>query len=644
MCGFTVFYNHKNFNKKKNIDKFFSFIDSRGPDKQIKKIQNKITFLFTRLSIQDLSKNGDQPIYSLSKNFLMVFNGEIYNHLKLRSKINKIYPKIKWKGSSDSETLVECFDKFGIQKTIKELSGMYSIFLLDIKKNEFYLINDIFGEKPIYYEILKNNFIVSSSLKSFTLKKNQLDIEGISNLFVRNYIPHNQTSLMNIKKIEPGTIIKYKIQKNKIIKIQKKKYYQIKKPNKYFTNESFESLSNSLEKTLLEAVEEQLISDVPVGSFLSGGIDSTLVTALMNKVSKNKISTFTIGFKSDKFNEAKYAKEIAKFLNTNHNEKYLTSDNLISIFDEVVNAYSEPFSDSSQLPTTLLCKFASSKIKVCLTGDGGDELFGGYNRYIFNPKLWKIFYLIPKPIKSQIYKFSKNQNNFFYNLFTLALKIYDKRFKNMPYLNQKINSVLKSINSNSLGELTLNLSSHINFDELNYLISKNIKFKSNLDLVSDTEDLMFHDLKTYLPSDLLVKVDRASMNYGLETRMPFLNKKVYEFSRKLPLKYKINKNDSKIILKNILYKYVPKKLVDRPKQGFLIPINELLKSKKIIKLIDNTLNNKKISDQNVFNANEIDRIWQKYKNGYIYDQYLIWDIIMFQSWIDTNVSNISISQ
>tara|TARA_B100000965_G_C19595782_1_gene760135 strand:- start:1716 stop:3641 length:1926 start_codon:yes stop_codon:yes gene_type:complete len=641
MCGFTVFYN-KSLNSKKNINKLFSYIENRGPDNQKILKCNNITFLFARLSIQDLTSKGNQPIFSSSKNFLMVFNGEIYNHIELRKEILNLYPKKKWKGHSDTETLIESFELLGIDKTLKIISGMYSIFLFNLKNKEFYMINDIFGEKPMYYEIRDNCFIVSSSLNSFLLEKRNINFTNSTNLFFKNYIPHEKTSIENVYKIKPGTILKYKILTSRIKKIYKRKYFSIKKPNSFLKNQSLDSISLSLEKKMLEAVEEQLISDVPIGSFLSGGIDSSLITSLMNKVSKKKISTFTIGFNNKQFNEAEYAKDISNYLGTKHHEQYLSNKNLFKIFDDVLDAYHEPFSDSSQLPTTLLCKFASKKIKVCLTGDGGDELFGGYNRYIFNKKLWNIYRLIPSLAKSFIYSLSNNKNKILISMIKNSLKIYEKRFVKMNYLDQKIITMLRSIKSDSLGSLTQILSSHISMEDINNLFVKDTKFTIPKKNIFETEDLMFDDLNNYLPGDLLVKVDRASMHYGLETRMPFLNKKVYEYARKIPIKYKVSKKESKIIIKNILYKYIPKKFLERPKQGFLIPINELLNDKSTIRKIDDILNKKKLKNQNLFNVDEIDSLWKRYKSGYTYDQYLIWDIIMFQSWVDKNISSLNI--
>lgn len=641
MCGFTVFYNLKKLNNKKNINQLFDFIENRGPDKKkIIKIKN-ITFLFSRLSIQDLSPNGDQPIFSSNKKFIMVFNGEIYNHIILRKKISFLFPKKKWKGTSDSETLIESFQIFGVSKTLSLISGMYSIFLFDIKKNEFFMINDVFGEKPLYYEINNDNFLVSSSLNSFLFEQKKLDLKNSSQLLIKNYIPHPHTSIKGVKKINPNSYIKYKISNNKIIKIFDKNYFFLKNKKKEFYKASFDSLSKSLEGYLLEAVEEQLISDVPLGTFLSGGIDSTLITALASKVSKKKISTFTIGFNNKKFNEAVYAKKIADYLNTNHYQKYFSSKHLFELFDDVITAYNEPFSDSSQLPTMLLCKFAASKVKVCLTGDGGDELFGGYNRYIFNPRIWNIIRFIPFKARSLLLPISSNQ--FFISLIKIMLGIYDKRFHKMQYIEQKINSIFNSLNSKSLSELTYKLSSHLKVQDLDKLFYSKFNHKEVFPKAINTKDLMYNDLKNYLPGDLLVKVDRASMNYGLETRMPFLNKKVYEFSHKIPMKFKIDDKISKIILKDILYRYVPKKLIERPKQGFLIPIHEIMRSKDTIHKIDKILDKDKIANQKIFKEQQITKLWDSFKSGYTYDQYLIWDIVLFQSWIDKNQSSLILS-
>ena len=643
MCGLTVFFNLPNLDNK--ITDLFKFIENRGPDKSLYKKINNLSLLFSRLAIQDLSEMGDQPIFSFSKRFVMMFNGEIYNHNHIRSIIENEFSHTSWKGKSDSETLIEAFSYFGIDKTLELVKGMFAIFLYDQIHKKIYLINDIFGEKPLYYQINKDSFLISSSLNSFNFKDINKDISlnAIKELVTNNYISHPNTIWQNVRKISPASIISFQISKNNTIKnITDRKYYnKFKKIDKLY--QPPDKLTSKLENYLHESVERQLISDVPLGSFLSGGIDSTLITAIASKISSNSLRTFTIGFKNSKFNEAIYASKIADYLKTDHNQKYLDKNNFIEIFDDIFKAFDEPFSDSSQIPTILLSKFCSSKVKVALTGDGGDELFGGYNRYVFNPKIWKNLSLFPLFARKSIASiFSNYHSRFIISIIKNLLYLSNSKFKSVHYFDQKILQLFRAINSKDLFEFSKKLSSHIDDstrDKLlfNKIFEKN-KVISNIKFENNFRGMMQYDVSDYLPGDLLVKVDRSSMYYGLETRAPFLDKKVYEFSKLIPNEYIIDKGNSKIILKNILKKIVPNELIDRPKQGFLIPVNEILRNNDIEKKIDLLFNKEKIISQNILNYNFIKKLWTKYKKGYHFDQYLLWDLIVLQKWLDTNLN------
>ena len=643
MCGLTVFFNIQYLDK--HIPDLFKLIEYRGPDKNLYKKFDNINLLFSRLSIQDLSINGDQPILSKSNKFIMLFNGEIYNHKDIRLRIDKNFNHNSWRGSSDSETLVESFNYFGINKTLDLIEGMYSIFLYDIIYKKVYLINDIFGEKPLYYQINKDSFLISSSINSFNFEGNDIiiDLNSSKDLVTNNYISHPNTIWKEVKKIEPASIVSFDISKDKIIQnLSFQTYYnKFKKVEKKYL--PLDNLSLKLENYLFDSVEKQLISDVPLGTFLSGGIDSTLITAIASKISSRSLNTFTIGFKDAKFNEAIYASKIADYLKTDHNEKYLDNDNFIEIFDQIFEAYGEPFSDSSQIPTILLSKFCSNKVKVALTGDGGDELFGGYNRYIFNPKIWRALSLMPIFSRNLIGKMSfNNKDGLIMKTLQKFLYLINPRLKSVHYFDQKIIQLLRSMNSNNLFEFTKKLSSHIDGSIRDELLFKEIVKKkinsSDQNYVKDFRDMMLADITGYLPGDLLVKIDRSSMHYGLETRAPFLNKNVFEFSKMIPDKYIIDKGNSKIILKNILKKLVPNKLTDRPKQGFLLPINEILKDNDIKSKIDLLFNKEKIMTQNILNYEFVFKLWTKYKKGYHFDQYLIWDLIVLQKWLDKNLN------
>ena len=635
MCGFTVLFNLPDLELK--TQNLFKFIDRRGPDKQTYLKIDDIQFLFSRLAIQDLSENGDQPIYSKSRNYIMLFNGEIYNHNEIRSLLIKNKPSISWKGTSDSETLVESFELLGVSETLNLIRGMYSIFLYDLKNKKVFLINDIFGEKPLYYKISKDSFIVSSSLKTFIYQKNEINIGSLKELITNNYICHPNTPIEKVYKLEPSSIISFNIEEKSIQNIKKNYFYDKKTNFQLNKKNTLDELTSELEKVLFNAVEKQLISDVPIGSFLSGGIDSTLITAIASKVSNKKFNTFTIGFENEIFNEAVYAKKIASFLGTNHHEKYLNNNNFLEIVDDVFDAYDEPFSDSSQIPTILLSKFCSQEVKVVLTGDGGDELFGGYHRYEFNPKLWKFLKLFPLFTRRIGGSLLSKNSNYLIGFIKKILFLYNPKFKSVHYFDQKINQLLRCIDSKNLYEFTRKLSSHIQENERdNYLFINKTKINEINEIPKNESpsDLMLFDVNTYLPGDLLVKVDRASMNYGLETRAPFLDREVYEFSRSIDLKFKVNKGVSKIILKNLLSKLVPKNLTERPKQGFLLPINEILKNESFRNRVDKIFDKEKINNQGFFKSEFIIEKWNEFKKGNYFDQYLIWDLIILQNWID----------
>lgn len=638
MCGVTVFYNFPELENE--IKYLFSKINNRGPDKQTYKRFNEINFLFSRLSIQDLTDSGDQPILSNSKKFLMLFNGEIYNHHFLRKKINDERNFNNWNGNSDSETLVESFNFFGIEKTLGLIRGMYAIILYEFSSNKFYFINDIFGEKPLYYYFNKKSFLASSSIDSFTKINDEINHNSIKELVSNNYINHPNTIFKNVFKIKPATIITFRInEKGNISNISNKTYYDKTKKLR-INNLSLDKTLDNFEKTLFDSVEKQLISDVPLGSFLSGGIDSTLISAIASKIYPNKLSTFTIGFEDTNFDESVYAKKIAEHLGTNHFEKYLNKENLLNTFDDVFEAYGEPFSDSSQIPTILLSKFCSENVKVALTGDGGDELFGGYNRYVFNIRLWGLINIFPMQLRKLLSKFMLygSDNKMIFKFLTNILFFFNPRFKKIHYFDQKLLQLFRAINSKNLFDFTHKLKTHI------YDHGKKNLFRNRSEFFEDysfdkyygenTEGLMMDDINNYLPGDLLVKVDRAAMHFGLETRAPFLDKKVFEFSKTLPMELKINNGNQKIILKKLLQKFVPKDLTERPKQGFLIPVNEILNNKDMINKIDLLFDKKKVNDQNILNYEFISDLWEKFKKGYHFDQYLIWDLIVLQKWLD----------
>ena len=395
-----------------------------------------------------------------------------------------------------------------------------------------------------------------------------------------------------------------------------------------------------MKQKLFDSVEQQLISDVPIGTFLSGGIDSSLITSIASKIHTKKIDTFTIGFENIKFDEAIYAKRIADYLGTNHHENYLNQNNINEILDNVFDAYDEPFSDSSQIPSLLLCRFSSKKIKVCLSGDGGDELFGGYNRYVFNVKLWNFINKFPFIFRSGIRKLFLSNLNFFLKPTIFLAQILNKRFKNVHYFDQKLIKLFDSINAKDLFNFSKKFSSHANDELLDKLLISKIEYEeNNHSYEQNTEGLMNKDIHEYLSGDLLVKMDRASMFYGLEVRSPFLNKDIFEFANQIPLKYKINGQNSKIIIKDILSDFLPKNLFERPKQGFLIPLHQILTDTLFNKKFNKLFEKEKIIKQNIFDSKTIFSLVSSFQNGNYFNQYLLWDLICLQKWLDKNLEH-----
>jgi len=644
MCGFTGFFNLPNLDNSKSRAELFSCIDKRGPDNNhYEVINNHFVLLFARLSIIDLSISGNQPMFSHSKNSSIVFNGEIYNKNEISQLVNA-QTENSWVGYSDTEVLLEALELFGT-KILSRIKGMYSFAYYNDLEKKLYLINDRFGEKPLYYSISDNNLFFSSDINSFKFKKRRINNLALKHFFKDNCIPGPLTIWSDVHKIMPSEIIEIKLDFSsiKIDKVSKSKYFNSRHP--YEINKSQDSLDKSTDKLdtiLTNAVEDQLISDVPIGCFLSGGIDSSLISAIASKINNKKLTTISIGFKSDNFSEAKYAKDIANYIKSDHHEKFLSSNETKEIIKNIPNIYGEPFSDSSQIPTILLSNFAKNFVSVALTGDGGDELFGGYERYMRVPAIWSVFKHIPKKIRLLILKTINLGTPYSISLVGFLLKLYPK-FSKTLYLNTKIQNLVNSLDSDGPIELAKKLSEHFPLDS-----KKDILFNNNLydkkdfyfENSSNTniENLMLEDVDSYLPNDLLVKTDRAAMSVGLETRLPFLDTEVYKFSRQLPTNYKIKGSQSKVILKKLLEKYIPKKLFDRPKQGFVVPLHTILNDE--IHWIENLLNDNKIKEQGVLNSVLVKNQLDKFRYGNQNNQYLLWDIIIFQQWYDFNENNI----
>lgn len=639
MCG-IVGYVGKTLYPHECLDKMVQAINHRGPDHHDTWADEShgIGLGFARLSILDLSEAGHQPMHSASKNLVMIFNGEIYNHKSLRSELNSIQQK-NWVGHSDTETLLAAIEQWGLEKALKKANGMFAIALWDRQAKMLSIACDRMGEKPLYYGKVNGQFVFASELKAikkFPNFRNPIDQNALT-LFLRfNSIPSPYSIYQDIFKLEPGQIIQLNIDTMKQTKYNFWSTEQLFEETKLkqFSGSSLDAI-NQLDDVLSNAVLSQMESDVPLGAFLSGGIDSSTIVALMQAQSAAKINTFSIGFNAEGYDEAQHASNIAKHLGTNHHEMYVTEYDALEVIPSLPLIYDEPFADSSQIPTYLVSKFAKQKVTVALSGDAGDELFGGYNRYVFAEKIFskglKTPLLLRRLISALIIKVSQE------NWDSLLRGILGKSFANIGY---KLHKTANVLSANSIRDLHFKLISQIqdpldwlNFpDEIKTTLNDDIERFSGINLI---QQMMAYDLITYLPTDILTKVDRAAMAVSLETRLPYLDKRVMQFAASLPMELKIRNGITKWILREVLYKYVPKDLVNRPKMGFAVPLASWLRG-PLREWAESLLHEKRLYDEGFFNVEFVRNKWIEHLNCKQNHDHQLWNVLMFQAWLERN--------
>ena len=638
MCGIAG-YIGKTENPSDCLIKMAQAINHRGPDNSgIWTDEEEVGFAHTRLSILDLSTAGHQPMHSVSGNYVLIFNGEIYNHKYLRSELESISSR-NWLGHSDTETLLASIEEWGIENALVKAKGMFAVALWDKISKNLYLACDRIGEKPLYYGWVNDQFVFASELKSmkqFPEFNNQIDRNSLA-LFLRfNSIPAPYSIYENIYKLEPSQIVEINAGSKKI---KKHSFWSIEKAYKKGAMNKFSGTSkeavNQLEGVLSDAVSSQMQSDVPLGAFLSGGVDSSTVAALMQSFSNSKVNTFTIGFNSKEFDEAKHAALVAKHLGTDHYEKYVTDNDALNVIPNLPNIYDEPFADSSQIPTFLVSEFAKQKVTVALSGDAGDELFGGYNRYIFSEKTLNTIIKAPSIIKKLAAKtiFSISEEKW-----TSLLGGYlNYSFAN---IGNKIHKTADIMSSKSIRDLHLKLVSQI-YNPSEWLKdSCEYKSKLNDDIVrfeelNSIESMMAYDLISYLPTDILTKVDRAAMSVSLETRIPFLDLDVIEFSASLPIEFKIRNGVSKWALREVLYRHVPKELIERPKMGFGVPLAEWLRG-PLKDWAESLLDEKRLHQEGFFNVEFVRDKWLEHLKGNRNWSFQLWNVLIFQAWLENN--------
>ncbi|MGQ4659021.1 asparagine synthase (glutamine-hydrolyzing) [Lysobacter sp. F6437] len=645
MCGLTGFWqssagaDHLALQARRMAD----LIAHRGPDDQGAWVDEGvgIAIAHRRLSIVDLSAAGHQPMQSSSGRWVLAYNGEVYNHLDLRRQLEQASAAPEWRGHSDTETLLACIEAWGVERTLQASVGMFAIALWDRSERALTLARDRVGEKPLYYGWQGDTFLFGSELKALRAHPafNAAINRGALALLLRhNYVPAPYSIYQGIHKLPPGTFLRLAAGQREV---QPVAYWSLAEVAERGTAHPFEGSEadalDALERHLSNAVCGQMVADVPLGALLSGGIDSTVITAVMQANSTRPVRTFTIGFDEKQYDEATHARAVAAHLGTDHTELRLRGDDALALVPQLPAMYDEPFADSSQLPTHLVMKLARQHVTVALSGDAGDELFGGYNRYSLAPKVWRRTGWIPPAMRSRVAHGAARFPGHLVDRLPPAMtqsmgmaQIGDKL--------QKLARVLGGTEIHSLDDLYVSLVSE--WPDPAGMVSGGHMPPNLLDdrsrwprLDGPVARMMALDGLTYLPDDILVKVDRASMAVSLETRAPFLDRDVIAFAWSLPMSMKLRDGKGKWLLRRLLDRHVPSELIERPKMGFGIPLDDWLRG-PLRDWAENLLAEDRLKREGFFDSRPIRKAWQMHVRGEASFGYRLWSVLMFQAWLE----------
>ncbi len=645
MCGVSGIIDNSNNNlsTEKLVQKMNSVLRKRGPDNSEVLKFNHINFSLghTRLSILDLSEKANQPMKSSSGRYYISYNGEIYNFKHLANKINID----NLNKNSDTKILVEFIEKFGLEKSLNSFSGMFAFALYDNKENKIFLARDRFGEKPLYYYKDEKFFVFASDINCFEeldFIKKRISKEAFDLYLSLSYIPAPYSIYENIYKIEPGEIVEVNL---KNFNLNKRKWWtietEINKQSKEKYNSS-EIAIKDLDSKFNEVIPNYLLSDVPIGVFLSGGIDSTLISLYAQKHSNQKLNSFNIKFKDSDYDESIYSKKISDALNTNHNILEVNYKDNEEIFEKLNDIYQEPFADSSQIPTYLVSKFAKTKVTVCLSGDGGDELFGGYNRYLWIDKLWRYLSIFPLSLRNLILDFFKilpNKLKLVFVKIILSLIVKNSNYKQLEDKISKFISKFKNVaTKDDIYYNLINQNIIYSSSTLNKFFKSNSSYNDKFNKLE--ESMTYMDSKYYLSNDILCKVDRASMYNSLETRIPFLDREIFEISQKIPISMKIKNGETKWILKKLLKGYLDESLFIRPKMGFSIPLGKILRN-ELKGVMNELIQENKIKHHNLFDFKKIKKIINEHCNLKEDHSSIIWNVLVFQNWYEKKKNYLS---
>jgi len=596
-----------------------------------------------RLAIIDLSPEGSQPMVSVSGRFIIAYNGEIYNHQSLRGKLVK--EGVAFRGGADTEVLLASIEAWGLKQALQRTIGMFAFVLWDRKQRVLTLVRDRMGEKPLYYgwqsKGCESVFLFGSELKALRqhpLWQGGVDRDALASLLRYNYIPAPQTIHPNIFKLSPGKLLNLTYENGTWHEHEESWWsfqeMTIRAVESPFSGSRIDAI-DQLDQLLREVVGGQCVADVPIGAFLSGGIDSSSVVGIMQALTSSPVNTFTIGFENSAYDESVDARRVADYLGTEHKEWIITENDAISVIPDLPQLYDEPFADASQIPTLLVSRLARSSVTVALSGDGGDELFAGYNRHLWAPKIMQKIDGFPLFIRRAIATVAATPSPHSWDVFFQIMDRFLPSSLAVRHPGEKIHKIADILHVTGEYDLYSNLtyawktSLPILKGRARDLVEDHKSLWDMGDLIVDRMTRL--DTVTYLPDDILVKVDRAAMSVGLESRVPFLDHRVVEFAAELPLSMKIHNGDGKWILRQLLSRYMPSELIDRPKNGFGIPIHEWLRG-ELRDWAEDLLSEQRLRSEGYFDVKSVRNVWERHLSGKYNLQYSLWGLLMFQAW------------
>lgn len=606
----------------------------RGPDSHGEWLHNDISlaFLHRRLAILDLTPEGHQPMHSPSGRYTITFNGEVYNFAEIRARL--VAAGYSFRGSSDTEVMLAAFDAYGIEEAVKSFNGMFAFGVFDAQERLLVLVRDRLGVKPLYYTVQPWGCVFASELKPFLKIPDvqwTLNRKAVALMIRFGFVPSPHSIFTEIHKLPPGALLKLPLGSYRAGHIRHKvdpvdwgdgmwipkRYWSLKNTVREARHDrwrgTYEEACTATHDLLLDSIKLRMVSDVPLGAFLSGGIDSSLVVALMRQVSTTPVKTFTIGFREDNFNESEYARRVAAHLGTDHTEEFLSVEDARALIPGLPAIFDEPFGDPSQLPTFLVSQVARKQVTVALSGDGGDEFFGGYSRVHSAEKIWKLIRLLPHEFRRVLGR---------------SVAVIGEKFSGTPKLQRYGHLAM----SRSSQELYFNIMSYDGrFPGLVRDIEEilpNIDQMSELDMV---DYMMYGDTALYLPDDILTKVDRASMAVSLESREPLLDYRIVELVWRFPQEWRYKNGRGKILLRDILSRFIPKEYFERPKMGFSVPIASWLRG-SLKEWSEDLLMGTMNQQNDIFDHVQVARILKEHQSGSYDNSELLWNLLMFQAW------------